>query len=288
MSQHPDLSGIFSAHTDEHAIALAVRLGQQFLSFVPNPTREAKLLLVKATGKELHNLAMSDFNEAAMGRYIALCERRQAREPMSHLLGTRAFWKHDFIVSKDVLDPRPETETLVQAALDVPFARVLDLGTGSGCILISLLDERPDATGVGADLSLGALEVAANNAMALGVYERCDVIVSDWFKAVEGTFDLIVSNPPYIALDEMADLSAEVLHEPRMALTDEGDGLACYCIIADGAGVHLNGGGWLMVEIGPTQGAAVLAMFEGAGLINTEIRSDLDGRDRVVLGQKPL
>jgi release factor glutamine methyltransferase len=105
---------------------------------------------------------------------------------------------------------------------------------------------------------------------------------------VEGTFDLIVSNPPYIAADEMDELAEELSFEPRMALTDEGDGLSCYRIITAGAGAHLNAGGWLMVEIGPTQGAAVVAMFEDAGLHNIAIRPDLDGRDRVVVGQKTL
>jgi len=107
-----------------------------------------------------------------------------------------------------------------------------------------------------------------------------------WY--VVGTYDLIVSNPPYIAADEMDGLSIEVRHEPRIALTDEGDGLSCYRIIATGAGDYLTAGGWLMVEIGPTQGAAVCAMFEDAGLGNVGIRTDLDGRDRVVVGQKPL
>jgi len=288
VSEAPDLAGIFAAHTDQHAIALAVGYGGGYLQGFENPQREAKLLLVKAVGKELHNMNMGDFDEATMERYIALCKRRRDHEPMSHLLETREFWKSKFVVRKAVLDPRPETEALVEAALNVPFQRVLDLGTGSGCILVSLLVERPDAMGIGVDKSAEAIEVAVQNVMALDVWARCQLGLSDWYADVEGQFDLIVSNPPYIALDEMAGLSPEGLHEPRMALTDEGDGLSCYRIIAAGAPQHLTAGGWLMVEIGPTQGAAVTAMFEAAGLTNVGICPDLDGRARVVVGQKPL
>ena len=282
------LKGIFAAETDQHAVALAVRMGRNLLAFSNDPVREAKLLLTKVTGKDLHNLTQADFDAATMDHYINLCERRRAREPMSHLLGRRAFWRHDFAITADVLDPRPETETLVQAALEVPFTRVLDLGTGSGCILISILAERAEASGCGVDMSEKALDVAARNAAAIGVDARCTFGMSDWLASVEWAFDLIVSNPPYIAADEMAGLAPELAHEPRMALTDDADGLTCYRIIAAGAPAHLTPGGWLMVEIGPTQGAAVKGMFGQAGLSQVGILADLDGRDRVVVGQKPL
>jgi release factor glutamine methyltransferase len=137
-------------------------------------------------------------------------------------------------------------------------------------------------------MSQQALDVAKRNAVALGVEDRCTFDVSDWYSAVGGFYDLIVSNPPYIALDELDGLEPELSFEPRMALTDDGDGLSCYRTIADGADAYLRLGGWLMVEIGPTQGAAVVAMFEAAGLENVGIRHDLDGRDRVIVGQKPL
>jgi len=223
-------------------------------------------------------------------RFSRMVHQRASRAPMSHVLGKRAFYEHEFYVTPDVLDPRPDTESLVAAALDVPWTRVLDLGTGSGAIVISLLAARSGTTGVGTDLSAAALRVAAKNMHAIKVEDRLTLHDGSWFDPVldAGPFDLIVSNPPYIAADEMSGLSAEVLHEPRMALTDEGDGLSCYRIIAAGAPDHLVAGGWLMVEIGPTQGAAVGAMFEAAGLQNVAIRPDLDGRDRVVVGQKPL
>jgi len=224
-----------------------------------------------------------------ISRFDALVERRMAREPLSHLLGYRDFYKHRFVVSSDVLDPRPDTEDLVVAALDVPFRTVLDLGTGSGCILLSLLADRPEATGTGTDMSKAALAVAAQNVARLELETRATLLASDWFANVDGQFDLIVSNPPYIAASEMAGLQPEVRdHEPRMALTDEGDGLACYRIITAGAPGYLNPGGSLMLEIGPTQGAAVRGMMQAHGFADVVVKPDIDGRDRVVIGQKPF
>jgi release factor glutamine methyltransferase len=256
---------------------------------IDDPVREARLLWQATFPRRFVEY------EAAMagGRvtdFKALVSRRAAREPISHLTGRRDFYEHRFDVTPDVLDPRPDTETLVIAALEIPFERVLDLGTGSGCILLSLLAARKGATGLGTDLSDAALRVARGNfhSLELAVEDRATFQRSDWFEAVEGTFDLIVSNPPYIALDEMDGLGPELAYEPRMALTDEGDGLAAYREITAGVAGHLRQGGWLMVEIGPTQGGAVIALFEAAGLEQVEIRVDLDGRDRVVVGKKPL
>ena len=256
---------------------------------IENPVREARQLWEASFPRRY-----VDYEESMSGGRIVdfrtLVARRAAREPMSHLTGRRDFYEHHFDVSPDVLDPRPDTETLVIAALETPFERVLDLGTGSGCILLSLLAARKTAVGLGTDLSEAALMVARGNFNRLerAVEDRARFQLADWYQDVEGLFDLIVSNPPYIAADEMAELAPELAYEPRMALTDEGDGLSCYRIIAAGAGAHLTAGGWLMVEIGPTQGGAVVAMFEVAGLEQVEIRTDLDGRDRVVVGQKPL
>ncbi|MEL6587065.1 MAG: peptide chain release factor N(5)-glutamine methyltransferase, partial [Pseudomonadota bacterium] len=184
------------------------------------------------------------------------------------------------------LDPRPDTETLVEAALQAPFARVLDLGTGSGCILLSLLHERPHATGVGTDLSAKALAVAAQNADRVGVATRVTWRQSDWLAAVTGTFDLIVSNPPYITAAEMGGVAPEVLREPALALSPGGDGLDAYRAIARDAPNHLDAAGRLLVEIGPTQGGAVCALMAEAGLRNIAVLPDLDGRDRVVLAEK--
>lgn len=221
--------------------------------------------------------------EETGAEFAALVVRRVAREPFSQIAGYREFWKHRFRVTADVLDPRPETETLVQLALEEPFGKVLDLGTGSGCIVISLLAERPEARGVGTDLSDKAVLVAGENAAAIGVADRLVLPISDWFDDVGGTYDLIVSNPPYIAASEMADLAPEVRdHEPREALTDDVDGLSAYRAIAAGAQAHLAPGGRLLVEIGLTQAEAVREIFEAAGLAEVSVHADLDGRDRVV------
>ncbi|GGG75381.1 release factor glutamine methyltransferase [Salipiger pallidus] len=222
--------------------------------------------------------------------FSALVTRRAGRVPMSHLTGRRAFYGRDFRVNGDVLDPRPETEMLIEAALGAPFEDVLDLGTGSGCILLTLLAERPTSRGIGTDLSAAALEVAAWNRDACKLEDRASFRQGSWWEALPGDaplFDLIVSNPPYIALSEMPGLSPEVRdHEPRMALTDEGDGLAAYRAISSQLAAHLAPAGRALVEIGPTQGAEVAAMFAAQGLQDVAIIPDLDGRDRVVAGRK--
>lgn len=224
----------------------------------------------------------------AQEAYAAAVARRAAREPVSHILGYRDFWRHRFRVSPDVLDPRPETEALVEIALAEPFGKVLDLGTGTGCIVISLLADRPEARGVGTDVSEAAVLIAGENAVAAGVADRLILPLSDWFADVGGRYDLIVSNPPYIAAGEMACLAPEVRdHEPADALTDGGDGLSAYRAIAAGAPGHLEPRGRLIVEIGARQGPAVSAVFREAGLTDVEVHRDLDGRDRIVAARRP-
>ena len=268
------------------ALALALALGRDRLVDVDDPIRDARLLLAHAAGLErgqLNRLEVDDFTPEMMTAYLALVDQRATGRPVSKILGYRDFWKHRFAVTEDVLDPRPDTETLVEAALARPFRRVLDLGTGSGCIVLSLLAGRAQASGLGTDISEAALSVARQNAGVLGVSARVDFIVSDWFAAITGQFDLIVSNPPYIALHEMPGLAPEVrAHDPRMALTDEADGLAAYRVISAEAGQFLRPGGRILLEIGPTQGAEVARFLADAGFDEVEIRPDLDGRDRVV------
>ena len=219
------------------------------------------------------------------GAFLGMIAQRATRVPLSQVLGYRDFYEHRFIVTQDVLDPRPDTETLIIAALEEPFERMLDLGTGSGCILLSLLAAQGGAIGVGTDVSQAALDVAAQNCTQLGLQEHAKLVRSDWFDAVTGEFDLIVSNPPYIAADEMDDLQPEVrLHEPRMALTDEADGLMAYRKITAGAPDHLTPAGRLIFEIGPTQAKAVTIMMQEAGFAGIRVVPDLDGRDRIVVG----
>ncbi|RCW79686.1 peptide chain release factor N(5)-glutamine methyltransferase [Paracoccus lutimaris] len=256
---------------------------------LPDPTGDARLLLAHALALPRHHLsgALSQPMPAdALRLFDAALLARAACQPISQITGRRAFWKHEFRVTRDTLDPRPDTETLVEAALAEPFTSVLDLGTGTGAILISLLAERPDARGTGTDISAAALAVAKENAVMNNVC--ANFLEADWFAGVAGQFDLIVSNPPYIALDEMAGLAPDVRNwEPRQALTDEGDGLTAYRVIAAGAPAHLLPGGRLMVEIGPTQGRQVVALMQAAGLADPRVLPDLDGRDRVVHARKP-
>ncbi|MCR9157095.1 MAG: peptide chain release factor N(5)-glutamine methyltransferase [Rhodobacteraceae bacterium] len=247
----------------------------------PSAARDARALMDIVQGDSAAWGALSDDQMAYLRRLI---ERRAQREPISHITGKRAFWMHEFEVTPDVLDPRPDTETLVEAALKQPFDTVLDLGTGSGCIVLSLLYERPTARGTGTDISDAALAVAKRNAERVAVADRVSWAVSDWFSSVTGTYDLIVSNPPYIALNEMAGLAPELDHEPRMALTDEQDGLSAYRAITRDAVHYLTPNGRLMVEIGPTQASAVSELFSKAGLVALSVYKDLDGRDRVVCG----
>ncbi|WP_170413963.1 peptide chain release factor N(5)-glutamine methyltransferase [Ruegeria atlantica] len=258
---------------------------------VADPARDARVLLAHAARIEASRvtlIAPEELSPEIAERYDQLISLRAVRVPVSHLLGEREFYGRRFRVSRDVLDPRPETEALIEAALSEPFDHVLDLGIGSGCILITLLAERASASGVGADLSEAACLQASANAVQHQVQSRVEILQSDWFQNIDGQFDLIVSNPPYISLSEMGDLSPEVrVHEPRMALTDEGDGLGAYRRIAAGAPDFLLPGGRLLVEIGPTQGHSVAALFESAGLTATRIIPDLDGRDRVVFARMP-
>jgi len=257
---------------------------------VADPPRDARLLLAHAMGVAADRLTLhlgDALTEAAAARFATSIAARAARQPVSQITGQRLFWGRGFAVTPDVLDPRPETETLIARALAEPFASVLDLGTGSGCILLTLLLERPTAQGVGTDLSDAALRVAGANRQALGV-AGADLLQGDWYGPVTGRHDLIVSNPPYLAAAEMAGLSPDVRDwEPAMALTPGEDGMDAYRAICAGAMAHLAPGGRLMVEIGPTQGQAVAAMMQAAGLAAVAIHPDLDGRDRVVQGRRP-
>ncbi|MGY6536032.1 MAG: peptide chain release factor N(5)-glutamine methyltransferase [Pararhodobacter sp.] len=255
---------------------------------VDDPARDARVLLAHALGVpgDRVSLHLSDPLAGGMAaRFQTLINRRAARQPVSQIIGRRLFWGRPFLVTADVLDPRPETETLIAAALEQRFSRVLDLGTGSGAILVTLLADCPAATGLGVDLSEPAIAVARANAQAQGVAGRAGFAVSDWFDAVDGAFDLIVANPPYISADEFRTLAPETRNwEPPLALTPGGDGLDAYRAIAAGLGGHLCPGGRLLVEIGPSQGAAVVALLRAAGLTDVRVMPDLDGRDRVVTG----
>ncbi|AXX98127.1 peptide chain release factor N(5)-glutamine methyltransferase [Profundibacter amoris] len=255
---------------------------------VPDAANDARILMAHALGIDRGRLTLvlpDEVGNDVMIRFSMAIDERCARKPVSHIIGTREFFSRDFIVTADVLDPRPETELLVETALAAPFETVLDLGTGSGCILLSLLAENGSATGQGSDTSPAALNIAEQNATRLGLEKRTSFIRSDWFDNIDGRFDLIVSNPPYIAADEMPALSPEVRNwEPLIALTPGGDGLDAYRVITANAAQHLNPQGRLLVEIGPTQAGAVSSLFEDAGFDGITTLQDIDGRDRVVIG----
>ncbi|MBS3981787.1 MAG: peptide chain release factor N(5)-glutamine methyltransferase [Rhodobacteraceae bacterium] len=258
---------------------------------IEDGARDARVLLAHALGIAHDRLTLrlqDDMTEPQAALYDAALQARMARQPVAQITGRRLFWGQSFRVTRDTLDPRPETETLVAEALRAPFLKLLDLGTGTGCILLSCLKGMPLARGLGTDISDPALQVAMGNTRDLGLEARARFRKSDWFASVTGTFDLIVSNPPYIAASEMPLLAPEVRDwEPDLALTPGGDGLASYRAIALGAGARLMPGGRILVEIGPTQGPAVAAMFRAAGLAEIRVLPDMDGRDRVVAAVKP-
>lgn len=258
---------------------------------IEDAARDARALLAHAMGLSADRLTLTlqdDLTPEAETRFAAHIAARATRQPVSQIIGERLFWGLKFLVTSDVLDPRPETEVLVQAALQAPFVKMLDLGTGSGAILLSCLHGMPMAAGLGVDLSPAALRVAMANAARLGLTARARFRAADWFKGVTGRYDLIVSNPPYIAAQEMPALAPEVRDfEPHLALTPGGDGLNAYRAIAAGAGARLMPGGRILLEIGPTQGAEVCALLADQGFGALAVLPDLDGRDRVVCARAP-
>ena len=271
--------------------ALAAAAATLARAGIDDPAGDARKLAAHALHQPAHRitLLLDDVLPPDTARHLhALVADRATHRPVSKIIGKRAFWKHDFIVSDATLDPRPDTETLVTEALRRPFAKMLDLGTGTGCILLSCIADRPMAHGTGTDISPAALQVAADNAAALNLSHRATFQQSDWFSAIDGRFDLIVSNPPYIAADEMPALAPEVRdHDPHLALTPGGDGLDAYRRIALGAGARLMPGGRILLEIGPTQAAQVTALLQVQGFVQITVLPDLDGRDRVIAAQKP-
>ncbi len=257
---------------------------------IEDAARDARVLLAHALGIGHDRLTLKlpeEMTEPQERSYDEALTARIARQPVAQIIGRRLFWGQSFRVTRDTLDPRPETETLVAEALSQPFLKVLDLGTGTGCILLSCLKGMPMARGVGTDISDAALRVAIGNTRDLGLEARARFRIADWFSGVTGAFDLIVSNPPYIAAHEMPELAPEVRDwEPHLALTPGGDGLDAYRAIARGAGARLVPGGRLLVEIGPSQGLVVAELITGAGLSDVRVLPDLDGRDRVVAAVK--
>lgn len=254
---------------------------------VPSPVRDARLLLARAARLDLVGLTLRSDEEIAAKvsqRFDDMIALRCKRVPSSQILGQREFYGRSFRITQQVLDPRPETECLVAAALRKPFNRVLDLGVGSGAIIISLLKENLSATGLGVDQSDCACQQARENAIIHDVENRVELLKSNWFSKVMGRFDLIVANPPYIAADELANLCDEVrLHEPIDALTDGGDGLSAYREICHDARKHLLNDGRLIFEIDPKRRTQVEKILHGFGFEDREICPDLAGQERIIV-----
>lgn len=274
------------------ARAVAARLAEAGSA---TPELDARLLTSFAlTGDPGRYVLISRdrLDDAAQARVAELAERRLSGEPVARILGRREFWSRDFELSADTLVPRPDTETLVAAALEEidrrgwrrsPL-RLVDFGTGSGCILVALLCELPEATGIGVDLSLQALRTTRRNADANGLGQRALLVQGDWGRAISGLHDVIVTNPPYIPSEEVGRLSADVARfDPRRALDGGPDGLDAYRALLPDASRLLAPGGIVLTEIGSDQGEAVSRMAGACGLHVDRIARDLEDRERVVV-----
>lgn len=262
---------------------------------IDTPVIDARLLLEAAAGAtraDLLNDPHRPLTDAQTETLDAYLTRREQREPIAHILGRKGFWSVMLGVGPQVLTPRPDTELVVIAALErldpAKPATILDLGTGSGAILLALLAERPAAKGLGVDISEEALAVARENASNLGLAPRAALLRGDWTAGLgEASFDLVVSNPPYIATAEIETLEPEVRqYEPLAALDGGPDGLDAYRRLAPEILRVLKPGAGFVVEIGHDQGEAVTGLFRAAGAADLELRQDLGGRDRVVAGRK--
>jgi release factor glutamine methyltransferase len=261
---------------------------------IESPEPDARILIGHALGLDhtgLISAAAQQLSDLAASRIERLALRRLAGEPVSRIVGMREFWSLPLSVTPDVLVPRPETETAVALALDLvdragprtrPL-RIADLGTGSGAILLALLSELPGASAIGTDIDERALRVARANARQSGLAARAAFVACDFGAALSGPFDLVVSNPPYIASGDIAMLAREVReHDPRRALDGGSDGLAAYRAIAADARRLVRPGGSLVVEIGIGQAKAAAEIFTDGGLAVAERRSDLSSIPRAL------
>lgn len=262
---------------------------------IENPETDIRLLVQHALGIS-HAKFVSSLNrvltDAEVKTLDGMIARRAAREPVSRIIGTRGFWKSEFKLSPQTLDPRPDSETLIEAALkysDVPPATILDLGTGTGCLLLSLLQEYPKATGLGIDISEEAAATARENAVALNLADRASFLAIDWNDwQASAPFDLVISNPPYIAPDEMAGLEPEVTkYDPVTALVGGDDGLECYRSIAALLPRALKRGGLAVLEIGHLQAEAVKSILALSDIAVIQTLTDLGGSDRAVVARMP-
>lgn len=264
---------------------------------IATPELDARVLMCAALDIGHEDFVADPDREVSVSereRVMQLADRRCAREPVSRIIGTREFWGLDFLISPDTLDPRPDTETLVRAALEVLEGRsrpdppvILDVGTGSGCVVLSLLHELASAAGVGTDTSEGALRVAQDNARRHGLAARVGFVRTSWTAGLSRAFDLVVSNPPYIPSDAIGQLAPEVRgHDPRNALDGGDDGLDAYRVILPALSRCLVPGGWAIFETGSDQAAHVGRMLDQGtavpGFGPVRVWHDLAGHVRCV------
>lgn len=259
---------------------------------IAEPWREARLLLALALAVDPAEVLGYPERAIAAATRIRLDElvaRRSAGEPVSRLRGSREFWSLDFALSADTLDPRPDSETLIEAALEFlpdrcAKLRILDLGTGTGCLLLALLSELPQATGLGIDLVPGAALTARRNAASLGLADRARFAVASWGEAVSGSVDVILANPPYICSDSIAGLG--LAFEPVAALDGGVDGLSAYRVLAPMVNRLLTPAGIVLFEVGADQASAVATLLKEAGLVVRAVRRDLAGIDRCLVASR--
>jgi release factor glutamine methyltransferase len=250
------------------------------------PKREARLILAASLRTDAAGVLASENVDPQI--FGSLLTRRTAREPLAYLLGRREFWGMEFAVSPATLIPRPDSETIIEAALSMfpkrnAVQRILDLGTGTGCLLLAALHEFPQAFGIATDYSAPAAELARCNARSLGFAHRAAFLAADWADPINGKFDLILSNPPYIPEPEIADLMPEVAnYEPHLALSGGADGLAAYRAIIAALPRLLAAGGAAILELGLGQEKPVAALAQAAGF-TTKTRQDLANIPRALV-----
>lgn len=257
---------------------------------------DASLLLAHILGIPRQSLMLDNvkvLNSKEIELFSETIERRVQKEPIAYIIGSKEFWSLDFFVTRDTLIPRPDSETLIEVSLKLIKNRakalsILDIGTGTGCLLIALLKELPQASGVGVDINTGALAVAHRNAVHNAVDARAVFKESHWCDAVNGTFDLIISNPPYIAEKDRASLMQDVVSfEPHKALFAGTDGMDAYKALAPQVAARLNAGGFCIFEAGAGQAGAIVELLKAQGLTDGRTAQDLQGIARAVIAHKP-
>ena len=255
-------------------------------SGIEGAARDARILTAKALGTPISELSLK-INEQVPEKIIADLEkltlRRIDKEPISKILGKREFWGRSFSINKKVLDPRADTETLIEFVIEKPVKSVLELGTGSGAIAVTLACEWKHVHLTAVDISEDAISMAKINAEKFNVQNKIHFLKSDWFETVRGSFDLIISNPPYIGLVEQDEIAAEVIkYDPEIALFAGRDGLEAYKRIIPNLAKFLNPDGLVVLETGASQSNQVKNMMNAVGFIDAKIVKDLSGKDRLV------